>query len=87
MFIYAGYDRIAADNYICILYKGHIDMKKTDKSKTKDYTLKAISKYNAKFDRIAVNLPKGSKDWIRKTTGKSCNQFFVDLFMEYKEMH
>ena len=55
------------------------------KAKTPDYTKKAIKKYIDKFDRIAVNLEKGSAQWIRDNTGKSCNQFFVDLFNEYKK--
>lgn len=54
------------------------------KTKTPDYTKKAIKKYIDKFDRIAVNLEKGSAEWIRTHTGKSCNQFFVELFQQYK---
>lgn len=30
-------------------------------AKTPEYTKKAIQNYNNKFDRIAVNLPKGTK--------------------------
>lgn len=56
-----------------------------EKKKTPEYTAKAIEKYHAKFDRIAVSLPKGSKEWIKKKTGKSCNAFFNDLFTEYKQ--
>lgn len=52
--------------------------------KTPEYTRKAIEKYHAKFDRIAVSLPKGSKNWIMENTGQSCNAFFNDLFQEYK---
>lgn len=62
-------------------------MKKAEEGKTKEYTLRAINKYNAKFDRIAVNLPIGSKEWIKTNTGKSCNRFFCDLFEEYKRNH
>ena len=57
------------------------------KPKTPDYTRKAIENYNKKFDRIAVNLEKGSKEWIKENTGKSCNQFFVDLFQEFKRKY
>lgn len=54
------------------------------KSKTPDYTKRAINKYNQKFDRVAINLPIGSKDLIKDKTGKSVNQFFNDLFIEWK---
>lgn len=56
-------------------------------AEVKEYTLRAINKYNGKFDRIAVNLPKGSKQWIKENTGKSCNAFFVELFNIYKAEH
>ena len=55
------------------------------KKKTPDYTLRAIDKYNQKWDRVMVNLEKGSKEWIKQTTGKSCNAFFNDLFLEFKQ--
>lgn len=55
--------------------------------KVPEYTAKAIEKYHAKFDRIAVSLPKGSKDWIKDNTGKSCNAFFNELFQRYREEH
>ena len=58
-----------------------------EKKKVPAYTAKATEKYHAKFDRIAVSLPKGSKDWIKEKTGKSCNAFFNDLFREYQIMH
>ena len=57
------------------------------KTKTPEYTRKAIQNYNNKFDRIAVNLEKGSKEWIKENTGKSCNQFFIDLFQEFKKKY
>lgn len=40
-----------------------------------------------KNDRIFINLPKGSKDWIKDNTGKSCNAFFNELFQRYIEEH
>lgn len=46
---------------------------------TPEYTKKAIQKYNSKFDRVAVNLPKGSKERIKKLTGKSCSAFMAEL--------
>ena len=48
---------------------------------TPEYTKKAINKYNAKFDRVAANLPKGTKDRISKLTGKSCNAYIVELVL------
>lgn len=48
-------------------------------SKIPEYTRKAINKYNDKFDRIAVNLPKGTKDRIKELTGLSCNKFISEL--------
>ena len=53
------------------------------RKKTPEYTRKAIARYNAKFDRIMVSLPAGSKELIRKQTGKSCNAFFVELFQKW----
>ena len=46
---------------------------------TPEYTKKAINKYNAKFDRVAVNLPKGAKDKIKQLTGLSCNAYINNL--------
>lgn len=51
-------------------------------SKTPQYTKDAINKYNAKFDRIAVNLPKGTKDRIKEITGKSCNAYINELVLQ-----
>ena len=48
-------------------------------AKTPEYTKKAIQNYNNKFDRIAVNLPKGTKDRIKALTGKSCNAYVSEL--------
>ena len=46
-----------------------------------EYNLRAINKYNAKFDRVAVNLPKGTKDKIKELTGKSCNAYITELVL------
>lgn len=46
---------------------------------TPEYTKKAIKNYNSKFDRVAVNLPKGTKEKIKNLTGKSCNAFISEL--------
>ena len=52
---------------------------------TPEYTKKAINKYNAKFDRIAVNLPKGTKERIKNLTGESCNAFVSTLVLKELE--
>lgn len=48
---------------------------------TPEYTKKAINKYNSKFDRIAVNLPIGTKGRIKELTGKSCNAYISELVL------
>lgn len=48
---------------------------------TPEYTKRAINNYNAKFDRIAVNMPKGTKERIKELTGKSCNAFISALVL------
>lgn len=48
---------------------------------TPEYTKKAINKYNSKFDRIAVNLPIGTKERIKELTCKSCNAYISDLVL------
>ena len=50
-----------------------------------EYTKRAIANYNNKFDRIAVNLPKGTKDRIKELTGQSCNGFISALVLEELE--
>lgn len=50
--------------------------------KTPEYTKKAIQNYNNKFDRVAVNLPKGTKERIKELTGKSCNAYISDLVIK-----
>ena len=55
------------------------------KPKTPEYTRKAIEKYHAKFDRILVSLPQGSKERIKAETGLSCNAFFNRLYSEWLE--
>lgn len=51
-------------------------------AKTPEYTKNAIQKYNNKFDRIAVNLPKGTKERIKELTGKSCNAYISELVIK-----
>lgn len=53
---------------------------------TPEYTKRAIQNYNSKFDRVAVNLPKGTKDRIKELTGgASCNAFINVLVREKLE--
>lgn len=49
--------------------------------KTAQYTKDAINRYNSKFDRIAVNLPIGTKERIKELTGKSCNAYICELVL------
>ena len=51
-------------------------------SKTPEYTKKAIQNYNNKFDRVAVNLPKGTKERIKELTGKSCTAYISELVIK-----
>lgn len=48
---------------------------------TPEYTKRAINKYNSKFDRIQVNLPKGTKEKIKELTGLSGNAYISNLVM------
>ena len=51
--------------------------------KVPEYNLRAIKKYNNKFDRVAVNLPKGTKDKIKELTGgESCNKYIARLVIQ-----
>lgn len=49
---------------------------------TPEYTKSAINKYNEKFDRKSVNLPKGTAERIKKLTGMSCNAYIVQLVLK-----
>lgn len=51
------------------------------KKTTPEYTRKAIERYNAKFDRVAVNLPKGTAALIREHE-TSVNGYIVRLVRE-----
>lgn len=50
--------------------------------KTPDYTRKAVANYNSRFDRVSINLPKGTKEKIKELTGLSCNQYIKNLVLE-----
>lgn len=55
-------------------------------AETPEYTKRAIKNYNNKFDRVAVNLPKGSKEKIKQLTGGiSCNAFINVLVRDKLE--
>lgn len=52
------------------------------KTITPEYTRKAIAKYQSKFDRVNINLPKGLKDHAKAATGESVNALVVRLICE-----
>ncbi len=54
-------------------------------SKIPEYTRKAIAKYQSKFDRVNINLPRGLKDQVKTATGDSINGLVVRLLMEVLE--
>lgn len=54
-------------------------------SKIPEYTRRAIAKYQAKFDRTNINLPKGLKDQVKAVTGDSLSGFAIRLMMEELE--
>jgi len=47
-----------------------------------NYTRKAITKYQEKFDRLSIAMPLGTKERIKKVTDKSCNAFIVDALLK-----
>lgn len=57
---------------------------KSEKTKTKtpDYTRRAIANYQLKFDRVNINLEKGLKDRIKAATGESLNACVNRLIKE-----
>lgn len=54
-------------------------------NKTPDYIRKAVAKYQSKFDRVNINLPRGLKDQVKAATGESINGLVVRLLMEVLE--
>lgn len=56
-----------------------------EKNKTPGYTRAAIDRYNAKYDRITVNFPKGTKEKIKELTGKTAGGFAVDCVLKELE--
>lgn len=59
--------------------------KDSKEKKTPNYTRKAVAKYQAKFDRVNLNLPRGLKDQCKRITGESLNGLVVRLLMEVCE--
>lgn len=51
------------------------------KNKTPDYKRAAIDRYNAKFDRITVNFPAGTKERIKAATGATAGGFAVQCVL------
>ena len=51
-------------------------------NKTASYTRAAIDRYNAKFDRITVNFPKGTKERIKAATDQTAGGFAVACVLE-----
>ena len=50
--------------------------------KTKDYTRRAQSNYRAKFDQIALRLPKGTSEAIREKTGQTVQAYISELVLK-----
>lgn len=50
--------------------------------KTKDYIRRAQNNYRAKFDQVALKLPKGTRDTIREKTGKPVNIYIKELVLK-----
>ena len=57
-------------------------MDKKTKTKTPEYTRRAIAAYQQKFDRVNINLEKGLKDKIKEVTGESLNACVNRLIRE-----
>lgn len=62
------------------MYYLAMDKKKT--TKTPDYTRRAIANYQAKFDRVNINLEKGLKDRVKELSGESLNSCVNRLIKE-----
>lgn len=52
------------------------------KKKTKSSTRKAIKKYNEKFERMTVRMPKGTIERIKSVTNESYNAYVNRLIFE-----
>ena len=54
-------------------------MDSSNEYKTKDYVRRAQNNYRAKFDQVALRLPKGAKEIIREKTGKAVAIYINEL--------
>ena len=52
------------------------------KKKTKSSTRAAIKKYNEKFERMTVRMPKGTRERIKSVTNESYNAYVNRLTLE-----
>lgn len=50
--------------------------------KSKPYTVEAVKRYNAKFDRLTVYAPKGTRERIQAHTGESISEYINRLITE-----
>ena len=50
-------------------------------NKTKPYTIDAVNRYNAKFDRIMASFPTGTKERIARVTGQSANKYITAVVL------
>ncbi len=75
--IYVEYDII----YMMFIYQtyiyGGIHM-----GTVPEYTKNAAKRYNEKFDRLAVNLPKGTRERIKNLTGMSGNAYISKVVLD-----
>lgn len=50
--------------------------------KQKEQRRKAVNEFMKTVDRVNCQFPKGTKDRIRKLTGKSCNAFIKETIIK-----
>jgi len=50
--------------------------------KTKDYVRRATNNYRAKFDQVSLQLPKGTKDYIRENAKQPVNVYIKELVLK-----
>ena len=52
------------------------------KNKTKNSTRAAVSRYDEKFERMTVGMPKGTIECIKSVTNESYNAYVNRLILE-----
>lgn len=52
------------------------------KNKTKNSTRAAVSRYDEKFERMTVRMPKGTIECIKSVTNESYNAYVNRLILE-----